>query len=79
MEDISSKKGQWSSLNQISFDTNYYGIKLQTIFEHNGNNEQISDYLSNYVGGIITGATSGVTARVVGFDEQLLQTHLRYM
>ena len=69
MEDISSKKGQWSSLDQISFDTNYYGIKLQTIFEHNGNNEQISDYLSNYVGGIITGATSGVTARVVGFDE----------
>ena len=54
---------------QISFDTKYYGIKLQTTFEHNGNNEQVSDYLSNYVGGIITGATSGITARVIGFDE----------
>ena len=64
------KEGSMVIPGQISFDTKYYGVKLQTTFLHqNGNNEQISDYLSDYVGGIITGATSGVTARVVGFDD----------
>ena len=63
------KEGSMVIPGQISFDTKYYAIKLQTTFLHNGNNEQVSDYLSNYVGGIITGATSGVTARVVGFDD----------
>ena len=63
------KEGSMVIPGQISFDTQYYGIKLQTTFLHNGNNEQVSDYLSSYVGGIITGATSGITARVVGFDE----------
>ena len=63
------KEGSMVIPGQISFDVKYYGIKLQTTFLHNGNNEQVSDYLSNYVNGIITGATSGVTARVIGFDE----------
>ena len=62
------KEGSMVIPGQISFDTQYYAIKLQTTTLHNGNNEQISDYLSSYVNGIITGVTSGITARVVGFE-----------
>ena len=62
------KEGSMVIPGQISYDTQYYAIKLQTTFLHSGNSEQISDYLSSYVDGIITGVTSGITARVVGYE-----------
>ena len=56
----------------VSYDDNYFAVKLQSTFDSG----TVADYLSDYApsspgagdGALITGATSGVTAQVVGHD-----------
>ena len=66
---------------QISFNTNFYTLKLATQF--NSENINPSNYYNATTPVTITGATTGVKARVIGFtagsttEQPLL--HIRYM
>ena len=52
----------------VTYDNQYYAVKLQATITVASTTYSVEDYLSQYVGTVIEGGTSGVKARVIGYD-----------